>query len=56
MKRFTKKVEQGKIRCNSSDKTFKFKVLTLGIEAFMSIEQIKSSIIVETIEVVVGSS
>jgi len=50
MKRFIKKVEQGKIKCNSSDKTFKFKVLTLGIEAFMSIERIKSSIIVETIE------
>jgi hypothetical protein len=45
-----KKVKQGKIRCDSSDKIFKFKIIALGIEAFMSMEQIKSSIIVETIE------
>lgn len=46
-----KKRKTRKIRCdNSSDKTFKFKVFALSIKAFMNMEQIKSSIIVETIE------
>lgn len=51
MKRFTKKVKQGNVRCDSSDKTFKFKVFALGIEVFMSMEQIKFSFIVDQLKI-----